>query len=1017
MRTIINKPVLATIFFVIVIVFGFYSLQNTPIELVPDPDQKLPSLKVRYNWYGATAEMMLKRVMLPAEEEIMSIKGVKKITSNAARDRCTITVEFSRSTKMNFAAVVLSERLNKLRKSLPSQVSRPFVENYVPEEFEKSSFFRIGVYGDMTIYLLKQKVDKEIVPHLKAINGVDDVTTNGGVDPEIKINTDLAKLQLFNITIDQILSRIRNYFYSKQSVTLKKTGNEITLSITESPDRIEELRDIVLRKYGEKKLLLKEVADVQAGYEDITQEQRFNGMPVIGVTIFKEPKVSSLKLAKKVRAKLQQLADRQKGSINFIIEQDESKSLSSSLTHLFKISALILVIIFVILMIIVRDIKASLLIFSSVFFSVFTTFTCIYLFKISLNLLTLSGLALGFGLFVDNAVVVFDSILRFREKGLNLVESAVNGAKTVILPVLSSTFTTIIVFFSFALFFKDRLKIYYLPLAYIIAISLLSSIVVSFVLIPSLTARINIKPRTNNIKIKKGKFFPFILKYPLSIIIPVILLFLFTFNVFKKEVSFGDFFRYNSDERIVVYMRFPVGSEFEHIKKDILKFEKVAVNKTYNKEVSTSINGTMGFIEIKFPKHVENSGHPYQLKQELAGLAANLAGVGVMVRGFGQDTDYFYFPDTNSYLSSSITIKGYNYERLLEFCNNLKDTMLKHRRIKEVKIYTEGRSFRMQSGDYFNLKIDRAKLTKLGMSPRYLQYVLRSFLMERGGSEEKMKFDGKELSLSIKSDGVKELVVWDIMNMNLRSPENVPFRLRDIATLKMVKQAGGIDREEQQYVASLNWDYMGSSKATKRYKDTLYKNLVVPTGFLKTDEEDMFKMTDEEEKQLWKAITVSLILIYLILGMLYENIFQPLLIMLSIPLALIGVFIAFVAMDYSFDSTAYIGVILLAGIVVNNAILLIDNINLHLRKTSKIVESIVIGTKERIRPIFMTSATTVLGMLPLVLLKEEGSNDIWSSLALCTVGGLTSSAILILVVMPIFYYLFYKFQRFVFKKS
>lgn len=1017
MKTIINKPVLATIFFVIVIVFGFYSLQNTPIELVPDPDQKLPSLRVRYSWYGATAEMMLKRVMLPAEEEIMSIKGVKNINSNARRDSCTINVEFSRDTKMDFAAVVLSERLNKLRKSLPSQVSRPFVENYVPEEFEKSAFFRIGVYGDMTIYLLKQKVDKEIVPHLKAVKGVDDVTTNGGVDPEIKINTNLAKLQLYNITIDEILSRIRNYFYSKQSVTLKKSGNEITLSITESPDKIEELRNIVLRKYGEKKLELKEVADVQAGYQDITQEQRFNGMPVIGVTVYKEPKVSSLRLAKKVREKLQFLADRQKGSINFIIEQDESKDLSSSLSHLFKISALILVIIFVILMIIVRDIKASLLIFSSVFFSVFTTFTCIYLFKISLNLLTLSGLALGFGLFVDNAVVVFDSILRFREKGQNLVDSAVNGARNVILPVLSSTFTTIIVFFSFALFFKDRLKIYYLPLAYIIAISLISSIVVSFVLIPSLTARINIQPRKKNLKIKKGRFFPFILKYPLTIIIPVMLMILFSYQTFKKEVSFGDFFRYRSNERIIAYMRFPVGSEFENIKKDILKFEKVALEKNYPKEISTTINGTIGYVEIKFPKHIENSGHPYQLKQELAGLAANLAGVGVMVRGFGQDTDYYYFPNTNSYLSSSITIKGYNYERLLEFCNNLKDTMLKHRRIKEVQIYTEGRNFRMQSGDYYNLKIDREKLTALGMSPRYLQYVLRSFLMERGGSEEKMKFDGKELDLSIKSDGVKELVVWDIMNMNLRTPQNIPFRLKDIATLKMVKQAGGIDREEQQYVASLNWDYMGSSKATKRYKDTLYKNLVVPTGFLKTDEEEFNKMTDEEHKQIWLAIGVSLVLIYLILGMLYENLFQPVLIMMSIPLAMVGVFIAFVVMDYSFDSTGYIGVILLFGIVVNNAILLIDNINLHLRSTSKIVESIVIGTKERIRPIFMTSATTVLGMLPLVLLKEEGSSDIWSTLALCTVGGLTTSALLILVVLPIIYYYLYKFERFLFNKN
>ncbi|MCP4221376.1 MAG: efflux RND transporter permease subunit, partial [bacterium] len=152
-----------------------------------------------------------------------------------------------------------------------------------------------------------------------------------------------------------------------------------------------------------------------------------------------------------------------------------------------------------------------------------------------------------------------------------------------------------------------------------------------------------------------------------------------------------------------------------------------------------------------------------------------------------------------------------------------------------------------------------------------------------------------------------------------------------------------------------------------------------------------------------------------ILGILYENFFQPLLIMLSIPLALIGVFLAFVVMDFSFDSTAYIGVILLMGIVVNNAILLIDNINRHLARSGRLTESIIIGTKERVRPIFMTSLTTVLGMIPLLVLTEKGAaggGDIWSNLALCTVGGLTSSALLILLVLPVFYYLFYKFQKF-----
>ena len=168
-------------------------------------------------------------------------------------------------------------------------------------------------------------------------------------------------------------------------------------------------------------------------------------------------------------------------------------------------------------------------------------------------------------------------------------------------------------------------------------------------------------------------------------------------------------------------------------------------------------------------------------------------------------------------------------------------------------------------------------------------------------------------------------------------------------------------------------------------------------------------MTEEEEKQLWNAIYLSAILIFIILGMLYNNIFQPLLIMaFTVPLALIGVWNAFVIMDYNFDSKAYVGVILLFGIVVNNAILLVDNINRHLRKTGDIIKAISNGARERIRPILITSSTTVMGMIPLILMTKAGqsSSDIWSSLALCIIGGLTTSALLVILVLPIFYYLF-----------
>jgi HAE1 family hydrophobic/amphiphilic exporter-1 len=1017
MEKIINRPVLATMFFIIMIILGIYSYNDMPIELVPDPEQQLPTLNVTYSWNGASPDMILRKVLIPAETEIMQIKGVAKINSRSMQNYGRIEVEFNRETRMDFASVVLRERLNRLQRDLPTQIQRPNIQNYVPEEFKKEPFFNIGIYGNYSIFGLKRVVEREVMPYLKAIPGIESINMWGGVEPEIKIETNMDRLKRYGISIGHITGQIDRHFYSMQSVAMTRKGNEITLSLTESPERLQEIQDIVVLDLENQRVLIKDIADVFLGYQDQRNEQRFQTNPVIGLMMYKQPNTSSLKMSQKVRAKLQVLANKLKNRVEFVIQNDESKELRERISKLLKIAFLILVIIFVILIIIVRDVKSSFLIFSSVFFSVFATFTAIYVLKkldvveLSLNLLTLSGLALGFGLFVDNAVVVFDSILRHREKGFNLRDSAVTGSKTVFLPVLSSTVTTIIVFFSFA-FFEGRLKLYYMPLAYIIAISLFSSIVVSFVLIPSLSSRIRIRVKPQNAAFETGRFFPFILKYPLVIIIPIVLISIYSFNIFKKEVTFGDFFSWYSKERIRVSLRFPSGAEFDDVKKAIMEFEELAMSKPYEKEISTNIYTRGARMEIAFPKDVEFSAAPYQLKQELIGHATNLAGIGVSVSGFDPE-NYYYNPDTGSYMPFSITIKGYNFEKLMKVAGELKTILLSHRRIKEASILTDMQFWWGGSEKYYSFKLDRDQLKKYRLDPQYLMQLIRAVLRERNQTN-KLKYDDKELSVEIKSVDVDELELDDILTMNMSGADGTPFRLQDLVQVEMTTQKGGITRENQEYVAAVRWDYLGSAKSADRFHKTIYNNLELPPGFKKSLDERRFRMTEEEESQIYFAITLSLFLIYLILGILYENFFQPLLIMLAIPLALIGVFIAFVVMEYSFDSTAYIGVILLFGIVVNNAILLIDNINQHMSKDNNIVRAIAVGTKERIRPIFMTTATTVLGMLPMILFKNPYSTDIWSSLALCTVGGLTTSAALILLVLPIFYYFMYKLQRFIF---
>jgi HAE1 family hydrophobic/amphiphilic exporter-1 len=264
--------------------------------------------------------------------------------------------------------------------------------------------------------------------------------------------------------------------------------------------------------------------------------------------------------------------------------------------------------------------------------------------------------------------------------------------------------------------------------------------------------------------------------------------------------------------------------------------------------------------------------------------------------------------------------------------------------------------------------------------------------------------DGKETDIVFEFPEADRMDLGHLQGAILTTNGGGSMRLGEVMTLEEKPVAGSIDREDQRFQQTVMWEYRGPSKAADTYKRTVLSSLKLPPGFSASVDEE-WRMTGEEKGGIVFALVFAVIIIYMILAALYESLFQPFIILLSIPLALIGVFAAFGLTGYSFDSSAYIGVLLMAGIVVNNAILLVDHINLMRKKGLSRLEAIITGSKERIRPVFMTTATTILGVLPMLLIPAEvGRRNIWSTLALCTVGGLSSSTIFIFIIIPVFYY-------------
>lgn len=1005
MRFFIDRPIAILMIYLALLALGVYSLFHIPLELAPQ--EEFPQVDVVATWPGTSPEVMQTQVTSVLEEAALSVKGVRKITSTSEIGTSRLTIEFDPKINLEFANLALREALARSLPKLPYGV-RPTVEPYVPEDFRVRPFLTYTISGNYPLQTLRELVKDKLENSLGAINGVAKVEVSGGSDLNVRITLDQKKLKELGLHPYMVVSAVSQVLAVYPSARVQKGNEEYLLRVATSPKNLKDIDEIIISHQGSVPIKVKDVAKVSLEYADVYHLNRINGQPTIMLRVLKEKGKNTLKVAREVKSRLETVKKNLPRDLIFRVVDDESQEIIRNLNHLYLLAATITFLIFLMIFIIIRRLAPSLLILSSVAFSAIISFNFIYLFKISLNMLTLGALALGFGMFVDNSIVVFENILRLREYGLEPKEAARRGAREVIMPVLASTLTTIGVFFCFP-FFQGRLRIYYLPLGIVMSIALTTSLLVSFSLIPALSPKL-LFLRTKKEKSRPFAFFEkvlsFSLKHPIEILLIVLLICYGSYKLFKKNVAIGEFFRWYSRDRLSVYVSMPTGTRIEATDELIRKFEEKALAYPCEKTINAQVFRERGYINITFPLQVERSAHPYILKDELIRLATNFAGVSIGIYGFDPQ-GYTSSMSAGRYLDSAIRIYGYNLKKLQDIASDLEIRLRKNPRVGEIKSITGQYYWGDISSTEYILKIKQEALAKYNLDPNYLFYQLQSLLRGTFGVPLQAVIEGKERSIDIKFPEAENMDLARLQEALLVTPSGEHLRIKDLVSVEEKEIPGSIYRENQKFQMTVMWEFKGPYKAAENYRKAIYSTLSLPPGFSASMEYG-FMMTTKEKAQLKFGLIAALVIIFMILASLYESFIQPFIIMMAVPLSLVGVFLAFVLAGYPFDSSAYIGLILLAGIVVNNAIILVDHINLT-RKTSglKLAEAVIKGTKERIRPVFMTTSTTVFGLLPLLLIQlDSGQRQIWSTLALATLGGLTTSALFIFLVIPIFYYYF-----------
>jgi hydrophobic/amphiphilic exporter-1 (mainly G- bacteria), HAE1 family len=1036
-RLFIRRPVAVSMAYLSVALLGVAAWRGLPIELLPDTE--LPQLNVSAEWSRATPEAMEAFVTAPLEAAVQQVRGVEELSSISSEQygqgRSQLTVKFARGTDMNFARLDLSERLAQVEEQLPEGVVGPRVEPYVPQEFreQRRPFLRYTLAGPFVLEALRTHIEDHMQAELLQLDGVAGVEIFGGRARVLEVVLDEDRINALGLRPRDVRQRILELEYVREAGIVSLGGMERTLAIRHRLESSDDVRTAVLLSNGGRIVRVRDVATVHDTYEDPRTLYRIDGQPAVAFQVHKEVGVNTVRVADRVKARLALLEGGLPPGSRLILDDDESEAIRKALTDLRTRAAASAAVVFVVLLVFLRSFRSAGIVFATIAFSILIALNLIYFGGLSLNVLTLMGLAMGFGLIVDNAIVVLENIYRKwqeeqrrgaagqREGTGTAAAAAESGTREVGLPILAATATTVIVFLPF-LYLQGELRDYYIPFAIVVGMSLVASLFVAFTFIPSLAARLLGGGRVaggSSAGVANGPparppagppvyvhlyaaVLRGTLRWPWVTAVIALALLGGSWRVFDKYVTRGVLWRswWGQQTYISVVIRLPRGEELDRTDELARYFEDRLRRMPEVDRYVTTVQPQFAFIRVTFPDSLENTPIPPAIKEQMVAYSYGFGGAEVRVYGYGPS----FYGGGAAPPNYAIKVLGYNYETVRAIAADLGQRLLRFSRIRDVDVNSAGGWYTADKASEFTLALDRERLGVHGLTAEDVVYQVSAAV--RGSVQRGVvRVGGDELRFDVKLAGSDALDALELPNVLLQAGGGRVVRLGDVAEVREREVLNRIERQNQQYQRYVSYEFRGPARLGDRVRDAVIANTRLPEGYAIEGEEE-WRWDDEEQRQIWIVLAISLTLIFMVTAALFESLRQPLVVLFAVPMALVGVFLIFYFTDASFTREAWIGVITMGGIVVNNAILLVDHIN-HLRRRVGLAlhEATVRGTLERVRPILMTSFTTILGLLPLVLGGESADANIWNALGFALIGGLSSSMLLVLTVTPALYLL------------
>ena len=1009
--TSIRRPVATTMAFLIIIIIGFVGFRFLPVDLLPEIESPQLTVSVSYDNVGPEEMELIVTDML--ENALSGIPDVEQMNSTSSEGSSRVRLEFSRGTNLDAAANNVRDALDRIRDNLPPEADQPRIRQFNPDDFP---IVIIGVQSDRNLAELTRILDQEISMFFEQIPGVGTIDVWGGIEREVQIDLHLERMLSSQVTASDVIEVLNRENITLPGGDIKDGFSDFYIRTQGEFEEIEDIQNIVISYVDGRPLRLGDIAEVRHGYEDISRYVEIDGVPTLRLAIQKQSGANTVAVAEQIHREIDRI-NGIRSDMELMAITDQSEFIQDSIDTVRNSAVWGGILAVIILFMFLRNVSTTFIIATAIPISLIATFGLLYFGGLTLNQMSFGGLALGIGLIVDNAIVVLENIVRKRESGTDRMTSSEIGTKEVAGAIIAATLTTSVIFLPLV-FMQTTTGSMFQELGLVVVFAIACSLLVALTLVPMLASRfMTIKPIDPDPEKQSGteRFFNRLdSRYTVWLrnaiqwrwsVVGVTAILVAGSIALVPGIPFELAPETEPDE-IRISMSMEDGTNISVINHYFDTLDEI-VQQLIDPEVMTYYTrdlggwGGDGRIDINLVSADERDVSAEEIASNLrsriqyaipgADIRVNTrGGLWIMRRVFrtgGGDED----------ASVNIQLRGHDIETSQQLARSVRNRLQQVDGVTDVEIEeSEGRPQQ-------DIRIDREKIAELGLGVNEIASAIQTNVA--GSQAGVFRIDGEERPIMVRLRPEDRVDIDDIGNISIRAASGDIVPVSSVIDQERSRAPSSISRVDGQRVMYITAELEEDATlgdAVPRMEASLAE-LNFPEGY------SVYFGGEYEEQQraqadFMMAIILSLILVYMVMAAQFERFLDPLIVMFSVPVALIGIVPTLILTGTSINMQSLMGVLMLLGIVVNNAIVLIDYINLKRRENvdMNLLEAVIGGSKLRLRPILMTTCTTILAMIPLALGIGVGA-EIQAALARVVIGGLLASTLITLFLIPIVY--------------